>query len=82
MFMDVNIEIYLRQLKEFFKNDEEARKIADRGFTKLLQYHTTQQRASQFLSLIVLLYKLSNECCWHQSCFKFFYEQNRRFLFV
>lgn len=24
--MDVNIEIYLRQLKEFFKNDEEARK--------------------------------------------------------
>ena len=26
MFMDVNIEIYIRQLKEFFKNDEEARK--------------------------------------------------------
>jgi len=26
MFMDVNIEIYIRQLKEFFKNDKEARK--------------------------------------------------------
>ena len=26
MFMDINIEIYIRQLKEFFKNDEEARK--------------------------------------------------------
>jgi len=26
MVMDVNIEIYIRQLKEFFKNDEEARK--------------------------------------------------------
>ena len=29
-----------------------ARKIADKGFTKLLQHHTTQQRASQFLSFI------------------------------
>tara|TARA_R110002153_G_scaffold54340_1_gene151449 strand:+ start:171 stop:512 length:342 start_codon:yes stop_codon:yes gene_type:complete len=26
MIMDVNIEIYIRQLKEFFKNDKEARK--------------------------------------------------------
>lgn len=24
--MDINIEIYIRQLKEFFKNDEEVRK--------------------------------------------------------
>jgi len=26
MIMDINIEIYIRQLKEFFKNDEEVRK--------------------------------------------------------
>ena len=38
--------------KYYLSNDEEARKIADRGFTKLLKYHTTQARGKQFLSLI------------------------------
>ena len=42
----------IEKAKYYIANNEEARKIADRGFTKLLQYHTTQQRASQFLSLI------------------------------
>ena len=38
--------------KYYISNSEEARKIADRGFTKLLKYHTTQQRAKEFLSLL------------------------------
>ena len=38
--------------KYYMSNSEEARKIADRGFTKLLKYHTTQQRAKEFLSLL------------------------------
>jgi len=42
----------VEKVKYYLSNDEEARKIADRGFTKLLQHHTTQQRATQFLSLI------------------------------
>ena len=42
----------VEKVKYYLSNDKEAKKIADRGFTKLLQHHTTQQRASQFLSLI------------------------------
>ena len=38
--------------KYYVGHPEEARKIADRGFTKLLKYHTTQYRAKEFLSLI------------------------------
>ena len=38
--------------KYYVGHPEEARKIADRGFTKLLKYHTTEQRAKEFLSLI------------------------------
>jgi len=38
--------------KYYIDNPDKAKKIADRGFTKLLQHHTTQQRASQFLFLI------------------------------
>ena len=38
--------------KYYMSNPEEARKIADRGFTKLLQHHTTTARATEFLSLV------------------------------
>ena len=38
--------------KYYVGHPEEARKIADRGFTKLLKYHTTEQRALEFLSLL------------------------------
>ena len=38
--------------KYYVGHPEEARKIADRGFTKLLKYHTTEYRAKEFLSLI------------------------------
>ena len=38
--------------KYYVGHSEEARKIADRGFTKLLKYHTTEQRAKEFLSLL------------------------------
>ena len=42
----------VEKAKYYIANNEEARKIADRGFTKLLQHHTTQQRASQFCELV------------------------------
>ena len=38
--------------KYYVGHPEEARKIAERGFTKLLKYHTTEQRAKEFLSLL------------------------------
>ena len=38
--------------KYYVGHPEEARKIADRGFTKLLKYHTTEQRAKEFLLLL------------------------------
>ena len=38
--------------KYYVGHPEETRKIADRGFTKLLKYHTTEQRAKEFLSLL------------------------------
>ena len=38
--------------KYYVGHPEEARKIADRGFRKLLKYHTTEQRAKEFLSLL------------------------------
>ena len=38
--------------KYYMSNSEEARKIADRGFTKLLQHHTTTRRAEEFLLLV------------------------------
>ena len=38
--------------KYYVGHPEEARKIADRGFTKLLKYHTTERRAKEFLSLL------------------------------
>ena len=42
----------IEKAKYYMTHSEEARKIADRGFTKLLKYHTTDQRAMEFLSLI------------------------------
>jgi len=42
----------VEKAKYYIDNLDKAKKIADRGFTKLLRHHTTQQRASQFLSLI------------------------------
>jgi hypothetical protein len=42
----------VEKAKYYIGNQEEARKIADRGFTKLLKYHTTTARAKEFLSLI------------------------------
>ena len=42
----------VEKAKYYLSNDGEASVIASNGFTKLLQHHTTQQRASQFLSLI------------------------------
>ena len=47
-----NNDELIDKAKYYIKNPEEARKIADRGFTKLLQHHTTDQRAQEFLSLI------------------------------
>lgn len=44
----------IEKAKYYMAHPEEARKIADRGFTKLLQHHTTQQRAKEFLGLIDL----------------------------
>ena len=38
--------------KYYLANPEAARKIADRGFSKLLRYHTTEQRAKEFLSFL------------------------------
>ena len=49
-----NNDELIDKAKYYIKNPEEARKIADRGFTKLLQHHTTEQRAKEFLSLIDL----------------------------
>jgi hypothetical protein len=37
--------------KYYISHPEEARKIAAKGFTKLLKYHTTDQRSSQFIKL-------------------------------
>ena len=42
----------IEKAKYYIANKNEAKKIAERGFTKLLQYHTTERRAAQFLSLI------------------------------
>ena len=42
----------IEKAKYYISNENEAKKIAERGFTKLLQYHTTERRATQFLSLI------------------------------
>jgi len=43
--------------KYYMSHPEEARKIADRGFTKLLKYHTTEARAKEFLGLIETYWK-------------------------
>ena len=42
----------VEKAKYYISHDKEAKKIADRGFTKLLQHHTTTARAKEFLSLI------------------------------
>ena len=47
-----NNDELIEKAKYYMTHSEEARKIADRGFTKLLKYHTTDQRAMEFLSLI------------------------------
>ena len=38
--------------KYYMSHSEEARKIANRGFTKLLRHHTTEQRGKEFLLLV------------------------------
>ena len=47
-----NLDELIDKAKYYISNPEEARKIADRGFTKLLKYHTTTVRGKEFLSLI------------------------------
>jgi len=47
-----NNEELIDKAKYYIAHPEEARKVADKGFTKLLKYHTTDQRAMEFLSLI------------------------------
>ena len=47
-----DLDELVEKAKYYLGNPEEARKIADRGFTKLLKYHTTEQRAKEFLSLL------------------------------
>ena len=49
-----NNDELIDKAKYYMTHSEEARKIADRGFTKLLKHHTTEQRAKEFLSLIDL----------------------------
>ena len=44
----------IEKAKYYMAHTEEARKIADRGFTKLLKYHTTEHRAKEFLNLLQL----------------------------
>jgi len=38
--------------KYYIDNPDKAKKIADRGFTKLLRHHTTEQRGKEFLELV------------------------------
>ena len=47
-----DLEELVDKAKYYVGHPEEARKIADRGFTKLLKYHTTEQRAKEFLLLL------------------------------
>jgi len=47
-----NLDELKDKAKYYLEHSEEARKIADRGFTKLLNHHTTEQRAKEFLSLL------------------------------
>ena len=47
-----DLDELIEKAKYYLSNENEAKKIAERGFTKLLQYHTTERRATQFLSLI------------------------------
>ena len=47
-----DLDELIDKAKYYVGHPEEARKIADRGFTKLLKYHTTEQRAKEFLSLL------------------------------
>jgi len=47
----------IEKAKYYMAHPEEARKIADRGFTKLLKYHTTEARAKEFLGLIETYWK-------------------------
>ena len=47
-----DLDELVEKSKYYVGHPEEARKIADRGFTKLLKYHTTEQRAKEFLSLL------------------------------
>ena len=47
-----DLDELVEKSKYYVGHSEEARKIADRGFTKLLKYHTTEQRAKEFLSLL------------------------------
>jgi len=47
----------IEKAKYYMAHPEEARKIADRGFTKLLKYHTTEARAKEFLGLVETYWK-------------------------
>jgi len=47
-----DLDELVNKAKYYIDNPDKAKKIADRGFTKLLRHHTTQQRASQFCELV------------------------------
>ena len=52
-----DLDELVEKAKYYVGNPEEARKIADRGFTKLLRHHTTEARAKEFLGLIETYWK-------------------------
>ena len=47
-----DLDELVNKAKYYIDNPDKAKEIANRGFTKLLRHHTTQQRASQYLFLI------------------------------
>ena len=42
----------IEKIKYYLSHEEEAQRIADNGYKKLLQYHTTDKRAAEFLSFV------------------------------
>ena len=42
----------IEKIEYYLSHEEEAQRIADNGYKKLLQYHTTEKRAAEFLSFV------------------------------
>lgn len=42
----------IEKIKYYLSHEEEAQRIADNGYRKLLQYHTTEKRAAEFCKLV------------------------------